>query len=397
MILYVIGSIGFFLFLLRQLFQWVFLWQKADYSLREIFILNVHELRKRKEHSIFLFLFFCSCVFYTFVIFNDFLSTIFQIYITGLFVMGGLLFIQDVKNDRLIKPLFTTFSIAVITITLFVMSLFFMLPLLDRFAWFLVLISLMPIFVTAIISVFSFPREIFTDLFMQKARMKLLSQKTKTILIIGQKDKDIVEKSMKTVLSLEKKSFSISETSSVIQLCRKIIHANVKDFLFLHYIPSSKSQVKKLVTLCQPYLVLYISTPMASFSEKKEFFTIQHYFLNQLSKDTIVLLNAEDLILVQLTQMMHHPTILYGNKENLHSEDLFLLLNVIKRRKDIIQFEAIIGKRKILYKTHLRMKNISTLLPAIFMANVWGLNKKEIEKKLYILGISRKYHLAKNW
>lgn len=389
MVLFWIASLGFFLLLIRQLFRWMHLWQISDYNLHDFIQAFLLSFRKEKEFVFFLFVFIISCVFYGFVIFNDSLTTMFQFYTTIIFILGGMLFLWEGLNKKITKPIFTSFSITLAALTLFIVSLLYMLPFLDAFAWILILIALVPIIISIFVGLFSFPREIYSDIILQKARTKLDTHNSKVILFIGDKKSEITGQYIKKLISPEQQVIHIPQNQSILSVAKRILpYCNGKTkFFIIHFSSKSKELTQKMCAVFQPSVFIYLSIPenYKTKREKVAFLKMQKLLIETLPKDCVVFINGEDQVLFHFAQTLSHVVFLFGMKENFHKKDIFLLSEIMKKRKNTAQICVTMGKKKRVYIIHSRVKDISLLLPAIFLAKIWGVSEKNIEDRLYDL------------
>src|SRR6185503_13719570 len=141
-VLFVFASCLFFLWVLRELFFWVFVWQANEYRQDRFFYFLRNRLKKAKLLNILFIILKSSILFsYVYVIFNDNFLTLYQYVIIGLFVLQAYLVLRDTYRNQIKKPLLDFRANSIIVLTIATIFLLFAIPLTDRFFWLLLLMQ----------------------------------------------------------------------------------------------------------------------------------------------------------------------------------------------------------------------------------------------------------------
>jgi hypothetical protein len=139
-VLFVFASCLFFLWVLRELFFWVFVWQANEYRQDRFFYFLKNRIKKIRETDILFFLLkFLVVFFYIFVIFNDGLINLYQYIIIALFILQAYLVLQDIYHNQIKKPRLDFRANSIIVLTIVTVFLLFAIPLTDRFFWLLLI------------------------------------------------------------------------------------------------------------------------------------------------------------------------------------------------------------------------------------------------------------------
>ncbi len=190
--LIVLVTIGFFLYSLRSLFFWTFLWQSNAYE--------VHGLQQRWKSivrgnwmnaivrgSLFFFVFL-----YGVVVVNEAVTPFYHIFSGMLFLFLGILFLLEVMRDNYVRPVFTLRALAIMLPAIFLVALLYMVPLVDMFLWLVLIVFSIPVIVAIFVALLAFPAEIYLDYLSQKTLDKIQKNPSLLILaVVGQDSKQV--------------------------------------------------------------------------------------------------------------------------------------------------------------------------------------------------------------
>src|SRR5260221_6620901 len=129
-------TIGFFLWAIQRIFFWTYFWQLKEYRLDRV-IVHLKETRQGRSIlfspvALFMVLLFLT---YGLLIFNDSLSTSYQIIISISFILLGVKVVSNIISGRLKSPIFTGKALSIVIISITSISLLVFLPLTDIFVW----------------------------------------------------------------------------------------------------------------------------------------------------------------------------------------------------------------------------------------------------------------------
>src|SRR5258706_2224428 len=186
-ILFTLGTLGFFLWVTRNIFYWVRLWQSREYRLDRL-TAQIRETAQGRELvtspiSIIkwaLLLLFGAAVFF------DQLSSLLEIAVFLLYIFeGGIVLKELFSFNQFKRPTRTVKAYAIIFLTLLSVAILYLLPLTNVSLWLLLLDRLTVMIIALFVFFFAFPTEIYTDITIQKARKKIAAQKNLLIIAIS--------------------------------------------------------------------------------------------------------------------------------------------------------------------------------------------------------------------
>src|SRR6185503_11606523 len=210
-VLFVFASCLFFLWVLRELFFWVFVWQANEYRQDRFFYFLRNRLKKAKLLNILFIILKSSILFsYVYVIFNDNFLTLYQYVIIGLFVLQAYLVLRDTYRNQIKKPLLDFRANSIIVLTIATIFLLFAIPLTDRFFWLLLIDAAIFPLVIFFVLLFVFPIEIYNDWKIEKAGRRIRSYKNILVIAVtGSVGKSMVKDYLAEIL---KYKFNVVKT-----------------------------------------------------------------------------------------------------------------------------------------------------------------------------------------
>src|SRR6266403_1941186 len=147
-VFFIFTSSLFFLWIIRDLFYWLSLWQENEYR-QDRFFATLSKRSKKNKFFSTAFLVAKWAVFfsYGFVIFNDDLLIPYQYLIISLYFLQSFFLLREISLNHLRKPSITFRATIVIALTLVTLLFIFAIPLTDRFFWLLFIDLITPVIV----------------------------------------------------------------------------------------------------------------------------------------------------------------------------------------------------------------------------------------------------------
>lgn len=206
-LLFILTSSLFFLWVLRDILFWLWLWQHNDYRADRFFA----DIKKKKPRitgfsPLLIVLKVALLLSFVYVIFYDNLLPYYHFVVAGLYVFQAFFIGKEIYKNRLKKPRLNWRSVLIIFLTTAALIVFFVLQLMDPFFWLLLADLSIPILVALFVLILSFPTEVWGDWQTEQALQKL--RKNPDILIIGvtgSYGKSLVKDMIAHVLSIKYK------------------------------------------------------------------------------------------------------------------------------------------------------------------------------------------------
>lgn len=397
-LLYIFASIGFFLFSLKIILSWTTIWQQNEYKIGRM-LFSLRQRSNKLQYIILQSIFFLFIVLYVIIIFQDVFSTAYEILMALLFCLLGFAAFNRFRYKTFTKPKPTFKALSISLLSLFIISLLFTIPLVDPFLWLVFLAFILPFVVAGFVALFSFPTEIYTDIYLQRAKRKIdLLENAKIILISGNSEKYSTRQHMVHLLS---KYFKVTTNKpgqeSPLSLA-KVIHKYTQEntnLLIFTIAAEDKEAIEKIVSILRPHILVMVGIPRVYEDlpkEKNKFISLHSKLIHAHSQHSIALFNGESEELVGIAKRIKKSVVLYGTEDDFYHKQFQVLGYNVRTRKMGTSFEVKLKRQKYFYKTKLHGKKVvSTLLPAIYIAHILNISASDIEKTIKQMGRSMRY------
>lgn len=374
--MYIVASIGFFLFALRSIFFWTFLWQKNGYAVSGILATFQEYSREKKEfYRISLFIFLFSVVCYGIVIFNDSLTFWYQLFVTVLFTIGGLSLIREIFGRTFLHPVFTLRAFTICLPSICVIALLYMVPLVDSYVWMVFLTLIMPVFVAAFVAFTAFPAEIYTDFVTQKALQALQKNPDLfSIALIGNQT-SLIKQCLYELLTTSYSVIKTPNESSFVDIMQRIARKmSVENNIFIFDVPFKNKEIKFIFPLVKPRVLI-----ITHLEESEN-------LLKSIPKHTIVLCVSTNTSFIQRTQKSHKNILIYGPQKTMQRRKIALYPADVKVKKQGISWKIRLQKQTLIFRNiDIEKEELVFLLPALFIARHLKISVQKIQNTLAAL------------
>jgi UDP-N-acetylmuramoyl-tripeptide--D-alanyl-D-alanine ligase len=390
-VLFILTSSLFFLWVLRDILFWLWLWQHNDYRADRFFA----DIKKKKPRiagfsplliftKIFLFLAF------TYTIFNDGAVNYYHVVITGLYIFQAFFIGKEIYKNRLKKPRLNIRAIIIIILTATTLILFFLLQLMDPFFWLLLTDLLLPVIVALFVLILSFPTEVWGDWQTDLALKKL--RKNPDLLIIGvtgSYGKSLVKDTIAQVLNIKYKVIKTHGADNTLVGISSTILKHLDSDTEVFVAEMSAYKRGEIAGLCR-YIRPKIGVLTGINNQYRMLFKTQDNInktnfelVESLPKKGFCIFNGNDKYTSQLYKQSKKQKIIYTTELAKHFVPV----------PDIKAFHITNKAKKVTFNVQLRdtsymnlmipsTLNIEYVLPAIYIAYHLGMTENEIKKGL---------------
>lgn len=389
-ILFIVTSSLFLLWIIRQLFFWLAVWQQNEYRQDRFFASFRRRSRKHKLLSTLFpigkwLVFFA----YGFVIFNDKYLLTYEYSIVALYLLLAFFLLQEIYFNKLKKPKITFRVTLIILLTLAMVLFLFAFPLLDRFFWLLFIDLLIPWIIGFFVLISTFPIEIYNDWQTEKAGQKIRNNpQIFVIAVTGSVGKSLTKDYIAEVLS---KKFRVIKTigkdNTVTSVSRTILKKlDSTTQIFVAEISAySEGEIAMLSSLIRPNIGVltainsYYIPPFKNIEKIKE---TNFELVESLPKDGLCLYNGNSKNTLSLYKRARKNKVLYqtlpNGKGNPSVVNRSIAFNIVhKPRRTTF---TVMLKEKQLQLTLGNFHHIEALLPALFIASHLGMTEREIKR-----------------
>lgn len=399
--LFIFTSVLFFLLIFRDIFFWVWLWQLKEYRL-DRFLVHLRETIQGKG-SFFTkiavlkwFLIFG----YVFVVFKSNLLSAYQIFIVLVFSLQFFLILKNFSSAFIKRPIFTFKAIIILLLSLFLISLLFFLPLVEKFLWLLLLDKLIFLLVAFFIFAFSFPTSLYQDFKIGRATKKI--KEHKKLLVIGVTGSFGKSSTKEYIAQILEKRFPVLKTKGTnntpIGVANTILSGlkEETEIFVVEMAAYKKGEVKELCQIVRPQIGIITAVSfqhLSLFGSLQNIMEAKYELIKALPKEGLALFNGNNRNAYKLYKLTKKQKVLYQCFDSLYqcfdssnsrlkksSRDNIFGFN-IKTLKNSIEFDVLIEKKNLHLKAPLiGSHNVENILPAIYIAKYLGTSDGEIKK-----------------
>ncbi len=412
-VLFLLASVAFFLWVIRNILYWVYLWQLKEYRLDRVRI-HLTETYQGKSllFSYISFLKWSTILSFFFVVFYSYLQNIFALLVTGIFLFQAFLVVKEGLSRTLKRPIFTAKAILVVTLTsLTILCLYFIAPL-DTFLWLLLLDRSVPFIVGFFIFIFSFPSALYKDYIVEQAMKKINHYKAvksggKELLIIGVTGSYGKSSTKEYIAQILERKFNVLKTKGTnntpIGIAKTILRGLKKDtHIFVVEMGAYKrGEIAQMCSIVHPQIGVLTAVNeqhLSLFGSLENTMQAKYELIESLPKDGLALFNGNNENSRYL--YVHHPKIeLEGIKKTKKKKILYQCFKTTQNtakadiaafnvlaEKDGVSFDVSLDNKVVHFKTPLIGAHVvENILPGIFIASYLKMNSAEIKKAVQLL------------
>ena len=393
-LLFTFTSNLFFLWVARNTFYWVTIWQRCAYRPDRFF-----DFLKRKKQKIkritspFIVARWLLFLLFIVSIFQESLLFYFQYGVALFFFAQSLVVVREVFHNTLKKPHITFRSVFTTSVTLAIVFVIFAIPLLDKFLWLLLIDLCIFILVTLIVFIFSFPIEIYSDMQIEKAVRKLrLHPKLLTIAVTGSRGKSGTKDAIAAVLGKKFKIIKTEGSDNTASGIARTILTQLEDNtdIFVAELSAYKrGEIRSLCKMIHPkigVLTIINNHHLSLFKSLENIKRTNYELVTELPKDGFCLYNGTSKNTYSLYHKSRKPKVLYmcinylptKRESQKYKKDILAVVNSQKKKTSV----DVYLKNKFFHFNLTSPAHIEHILPAIFLANYFGMSEREIKRAI---------------
>lgn len=392
--LFLITSLLFFIWIIKNIFFWVSLWQIKEYRF-DRFILHFKETLQGRSlfFSPLIFLKWIGIIGYILVILNRNLVFSYDVFVLSIFALQAIISLREVFERGVRRPAFTLKALFIIGLTFFILLLLFRFPLLDRFVWLLILDRLVPLFIFIFVISFSLPTEFYYDIAIERGTKKIkASNDLIVIAVTGSYGKSSTKDYIAQILE---KKFRVLKTQGTnntpIGIARTILSGLRKntEIFVVEMGAYKKGEIAYICQMVKPTIgVLTAVSPqhLSLFGSLQNTKKAKYELIQALPKDGLALFNGNNKIAYDLYKHASRRKILYKTSDSFRRVGVDIFAYNIVPRKTHVSFDVVIEHRTMRLVTPLiGAQNVENILPGIFIGKYLGMKDADIKKAVSLL------------
>ncbi len=384
----------FFLWVIRNIFFWVSLWQLKEYRFDRLWIHLTETTQGRdllfSPLSLLKWLLF---FFYAFAVFNDTLISYFQFVVLGVYIIQAILVLRELYLNIIKKPVFTAKALFLIFATLAIVFFLFAIPLLDKFFWLLLIDRITPFVVSLIVFLLSFPTEIYRDIQIDNAKRKLES--FKDILVIGvtgsygkSSTKDYIAQILSTKFHVLKTKGTNNTPIGIAHTILNGLQENIEIFV-VEMGAYKRGEIAEMCKIVHPKIGVLTAVNeqhLSLFKSLENTKKAKYELIDALPENGFGLFNGNNINVYNLYKKSNKRKVIYRSFPTLNEDlkggtkpDIYAF--TIVQKKTTINFDVKLNNKISHFSTSLLgIHNIENILPGIYLANYLGMKDTEIKK-----------------
>lgn len=391
-VLYFLISGLVFIWIVRNIFFWVALWQTKEYRVDRL----VAHLRETAQGRSLIFspinilkIFFI--VSYVSVILHEEFLWIYIVGITILYIIEFFLILKDIATRRFKRPVFTGKSSLLVGISSFTIFGLYSLGIIQQeLLWLLIVDKVTPFIVTFFVFFLSVPTTLFQDYKIDQA-MKRMSRFSKIIVIgiTGSFGKSSTKEYTAQILS---EKFSVVKTygtnNTPIGIANTVLSKVNKstEILVAEMGAYKRGEIAQLCQIVRPKIGIITAVAMqhlSLFGTAETLAKTKYELIESLPSDGIAIFNGNNQGAIDLYKKTKKKKILYTvvSDQNDKKQIGDMTATNIKVEKNHIAFSVRLQSKTVQFISPLiGAHTIENILPGIYLADYLGMQEKEIQK-----------------
>lgn len=394
---YLITSVPFLFWIIRNTLFWVNLWQLKEYRFDRVLIhLRETEQGKNLLFSKLSLIKWLVVFLYIFIIVNNKILLPYQYIVGFLYVLQTVIVLREIYSHLLKRPVFTFKASFIVFITLLIIFSLFLIPFTEGLFWLLFLDRLTVLIISILVFFLSFPTEIYRDFKIEKSVKKL--NKNKNVLVIGltgSYGKSSTKDYLAQILSIKFKVVKTQGTNNTpIGIANTILSDLKKDTeIFIVEMGAYKrgeiSQMCKIVSPKIGILTAVSNQHLSLFKTIENVMETKYELIQSLPKDGLAIFNGNNENTLKLYNKTKKRKAIYKTYDSAFSK---------KDDFEIAAFNILVEKQSLTFDVFLKGKiisnlkapligkhNIEDILPGIYLANDLGIKEEEIREAVSFL------------
>ncbi len=389
--IYIFTSILFFIWVLRNIFFWVGLWQTKEYRLDRLFAhLQETSQGKRLLFSPLNIVKWIGILIYPYIVIYEVWLPLYAVVICGVYVYEFISFSHAFVTRQIKRPVFTGKALLLIVLTFsFITGLYSLGIIQQGFLWLLILDKATPVFIAFFVFFLSVPTMLFQDYKIDQAIKKL--SRFPNIVVIGVTGSFGKSSTKEYTAHILSQKFSVVKTKGTnntpIGLANTILSKiSEKTEIFVAEMGAYKrGEIAQLCDIARPKIGILTAVGMqhlSLFGSPEKLAKTKYELIESLPQDGIGLFNASNEGAYSLYKKTKKKKIAYGvHTDEKKTQKIDITAINVTTEKDGVSFSVRLHGKSIQCKTPLLGEHtVENILPGIYLADNLGMTEQEIKE-----------------
>lgn len=392
--LFILTSFLFLVWVMRNTLFWVHLWQLKEYRLDRVLI-HLRETYQGKNllFSSFSVIKLLTIVSFILVAFNSKLLTDYQVAVFLIYVFCTFLLFKEIRSRTLKRPALTVKAFICVLLSFLVIFLLFLLPMVERFLWFLILDKFLPFVVSFLVFFLAFPTEIYRDWKIARAVKKI--KKHRRLLVIGVTGSYGKSSTKDYIAQILGHKFNVLYTrgsnNTSIGIANTIL-SGLKNNTQVFVVEMGAYKIGEIEEMCRiinpkiGVLTAVSDQHLSLFGSIENTMKAKYELIESLPKNGLALFSGSNQNALHLYHQAIKRKILYTkdpNDKNFQAD--ICAKNIIVKRDSLVFDLATKDRFFSLEAPVIGRQNIDNVLPGICIALYFGMTEEEIKEAVLLL------------
>lgn len=383
--LFLIASIGFVVWIIRNIFFWVALWQQKEYRIDRLL---VHINDTNQGRSIFLspLLFVKLLLFfaYGYNLFTTGYLFPFQVLTAVVFIFEFYFVFREFYTHSIKRPVWTYKATLLVVLTTFIALFIFFSPIIfEEYFWMLLIDRLIPFLIAVFVFLLSLPTDYYQDIQIRRAVQEI--RKHKKLLVIGvtgSYGKSSTKEYIAQILGHEYRVIKTKGTNNTPIAIANTILFSLKNNTQIFVVEMGAYKIGEISMLCQivqPRIGIITAVNdqhLSLFGSLENTMKAKYELIESLPKNGIAIFNGSNENSYKLYLQTKGKKILYTKSAT--TGDIYAK-NVVVSKTNVVFTVGLQGRVLRLKAPLIGAQSIENLLPAIYIASYLGMSDESIK------------------
>lgn len=387
--LYIVASCLFFLWVIRNIFFWVALWQVKEYRLDRLLV----HLKETGQGRNLLFsplsiIKTVGIFAYLLTINNPGILAIYHFFVTVIFFLLAVSVVHEILLQNIRRPVLTVKAMLILSVAGVMITVLYVVPLVNRFLWLLIIDRAAVLIVSSIVFAFSFPTELIHDFVINRAVRMIRNHKK--LLVIGVTGSYGKSSTKDYIAQILEKKFVVLKTKGTtntpIGIARTVLQglrANTEVFV-VEMGAYKRGEIAQMCQIVNPKIGVITGINdqhLSLFGSLENTIKAKYELAEALPKNGFILFNGGNIHTRALYSDADREKMIYkiAKKDDVPDSTAVVVQNVSVRRESV-SFSVCIGKKDFAFTSPLLgSHNIENVLPGIIIAKRLGMKNREIQ------------------
>lgn len=398
--LFLIASIAFFIWIIRNTLFWVALWQLKEYRLDRVLI-HLRETYQGKQLVVsqIALIKYLLILGFGIIVFSPEYTLLYHLFITLLFVSEASFVAKEAFYKTLKRPIFTFKAFLITVATLFTIGIFYIFPAFEPYLWLLLIDKIVVFIISFLVLGLSYPTEFYRDITVEKAirKIEFIRKQNKRFLVIGVTGSYGKSSTKEYLAQILENKFNVIKTlgtnNTPIGIAHTILEklSDQTDIFVVEMGAYKRGEIAYMSQVVHQNIGILTSVNeqhLSLFGSLENTIQAKYEIIDALPKNGLALFNGNNKNAYKLYMATNKKKVLYRSLYRLaegkvSSKKLFADITAVKvvPEKTHVTFDAKLEGAIMHFKAPLLgAHNVENILPGIYIGHYLGMKEGQLKR-----------------